>query len=314
MASKSPSKVPNVFVLMAVYNGSEWLQTQVESIVNQKGVNIKVFISIDLSTDNSLEVSKDLANCYKCISILPYGERYGGAAKNFFRLIKDVNFDGCDYISFSDQDDIWFGSKLINAIEIIQNRKIHAYSGDVTAIWPDGRQMQVIKSQPQRRFDYIFESAGPGCTFVFKKDLAITFKHFLAKKPEANDFILHDWLLYAFARSQGFLWYIDPRSNMLYRQHANNQVGVNNSFFSLWKRFSLSLNGSVGKYLNQLLELISYKSIDKLPPKMDLNAYLFFIRNWHNLRRRTRDRYFVLFALILMLVLYYPSKLVKNNK
>ncbi|MDC3278794.1 glycosyltransferase [Litorivicinus sp.] len=299
---------------MAVYNGSEWLQTQVESIVNQKGVELKVFISIDLSADNSLEVCKELANCYDCISILPYGDRYGGAAKNFFRLIKDVNVEGCDYISFSDQDDIWFDSKLINAIEIIEKRKIHAYSGDVTAVWADGRQMRIIKSQPQRRFDYIFESAGPGCTFVFKKCLAKKFKNFLFNKPEAMEFVLHDWLLYGFARSHGFLWHIDPRANMFYRQHGNNQVGVNNSFFSLWKRFMLLLNGSVGKYVNQLLELISYNSIDKLPSKIDLNGYFFFIRNWRDLRRRTRDRYFVLVALIFMILLYYPFKLVKYKQ
>jgi len=312
MVNKLSSKAPNVFVLMAVYNGSEWLQTQIESIVNQKGVNLKIFISVDASTDDSLEICNDLSARYECISILPYGDRFGGAAKNFYRLINDVNFDACDYVAFSDQDDIWFDSKLINAIEVIEAKKIDAYSGDVTAFWPNGRQMKVIKSQPQRRFDYIFESAGPGCTFVYKKNLAIKFKHFLAKKPEANDFILHDWLLYAFARSQGYLWYIDPHSNMFYRQHADNQVGVNNSFFSLWKRFSLSLNGSVGNYLNQLLELISNKSIDKLPSKLDFNAYFFFIRNWHKLRRRARDRYLVLVALILMLLLYYPSRLVKK--
>ena len=182
----------------------------------------------------------------------------------------------------------------------------------MTAFWSDGRKIQVIKSQPQRQYDYIFESAGPGCTFVFKKNLAIKFKLFLIGKPQANDFILHDWLLYAFARSQGFSWYIDPHSNMFYRQHADNQVGVNNSFFSLFKRFNLSLNGSVGNYINQLLELISNKSIDKLPSKLDFNAYFFFIRNWYKLRRRARDRYLVLVALILMLVLYYPSRLVKK--
>lgn len=311
MASKLSPKVPTVYVLMAVFNGAEWLQTQVESIVNQKGVNLKVFISIDFSTDNSLEVCKDLANRYECISILPYGDRYGGAAINFFRLIKDVNFDSCDYISFSDQDDIWFDSKLVNAIGVIERKRVDAYSGDVTAFWPNGRKMQVIKSQPQRQFDYIFESAGPGCSFVFKKNLAREFKSFLVDKPSANNFILHDWLLYAFARSRGFEWYIDPNSYMLYRQHANNQVGVNNSLYSLLKRFQLALDGSVSGYINQLLHLICDKSIDEVPPKMDFKAHIYFIRNWRQLRRGTRDRYFVLLSLIIILLLYYPTKLKK---
>ena len=84
---------------MAVHNGSQWLKTQIDSIVNQKGVELKIFISVDYSTDDSYDICKKLANYYDCISILPYGDRFGGAAQNFFRLIKDVSFDSCDYIS-----------------------------------------------------------------------------------------------------------------------------------------------------------------------------------------------------------------------
>lgn len=311
MPLNSPLNLPRIHVLMAVHNGSQWLKTQIDSIVNQKGVELKIFISVDYSTDDSFDVCKKLANCYNCISILPYGDRFGGAAQNFFRLIKDVSFDSCDYISFSDQDDIWFDSKLLNAVKAINKNKVDAYSGDVTAFWLDGSQMLVTKSQPQRRFDYIFESAGPGCTFVFNKKLASTFKEFLINAPAARKFILHDWLLYAFARSQGFKWFIDSHHNMLYRQHQNNQFGVNSSFSTLWKRFKLSLSGSVETYLDQLLMLLSHNAIDKIPLKMDFKAYLYFIIHWRHIRRRTRDRYFAVMVLAIMLILYFPTKLKK---
>ena len=91
---------PKVCVLMAVCNGAQWLKTQVDSIVNQNGVEVRIFISVDYSTDDSLDMCNSLANSYDCITVLPYGDRFDGPAQNFFRLVKDVNFDSCDYISF----------------------------------------------------------------------------------------------------------------------------------------------------------------------------------------------------------------------
>ena len=49
---------PKVLVLLAMFNGSVWIEEQLESIVNQTGVNISVLISDDKSTDNCDELLK----------------------------------------------------------------------------------------------------------------------------------------------------------------------------------------------------------------------------------------------------------------
>lgn len=48
-----------VTVLMSTYNGEKYLQEQLDSIYRQKGVNIKLIIRDDCSTDKTLEILKE---------------------------------------------------------------------------------------------------------------------------------------------------------------------------------------------------------------------------------------------------------------
>ena len=92
------NKNPSIAVLLSAHNGICWIEEQVISILSQRDVSIKIFISIDRSTDNTFEWCKNFARKNNNINLLPYGEKFGGAAKNFFRLIRDVDFSYYDYI------------------------------------------------------------------------------------------------------------------------------------------------------------------------------------------------------------------------
>ena len=219
---------PSIAVLLAAYNGMEWIEEQVASISSQKNTSIEIFISVDLSNDKTYEWCQNLARNNSYIKVLPYGERFGGAAKNFYRLIRDVDFSYFDYIALSDQDDIWDSDKLHHAISVIEKDNLDGYSGNVIAFWSDGQERLVKKNFPQKRFDYFFEAAGPGCTYVFKQQAIQKFKKFLIKNwTKVNLVESHDWMIYAYFRSQGMKWKIDSKSLMRYRQHDNNQVGFN---------------------------------------------------------------------------------------
>lgn len=111
-----------VGILLAAYNGGRWIEEQINSILNQENVNVEILISVDLSTDQTYELVKLLEKKNKSIIVLPYGERFGNAAKNFYRLIKDVKIDQYDFIALADQDDIWLAQKLNRAINIINDK------------------------------------------------------------------------------------------------------------------------------------------------------------------------------------------------
>ena len=162
----SENDKPDCAVLLAVYNGMKYLEEQLQSILSQTGVNVTVFASVDISTDGSDKWLIQASEKDSRIIVLSAEERFGGAAKNFFRLIKDVDFSRFDYVAFADQDDIWNADKLHKAARIIQYSDYDAYSSNVMAFWSDGKVRLIKKSQPQRQWDYIFEAAGPGCTYL----------------------------------------------------------------------------------------------------------------------------------------------------
>lgn len=217
-----------VAVLLAAFNGESWLQEQIDSILIQRDVDVTLFVSIDPSEDGTEALVRNLSAGESRIVLLPTIERFGGAGANFFRLLKDVDFAKFDYVALSDQDDIWYTDKLSWAIEMMAAFSSMAYSSNVSAFWGDGREVLIDKAQKQSQFDFLFEAAGPGCTYVLKRGVVEELKVLLiANSEQVSKVWLHDWFIYAFARAKGYRWIIDPRSSMAYRQHASNQVGVN---------------------------------------------------------------------------------------
>lgn len=76
------SKKINTAIFLAAYNGTRWIQEQLNSILNQQDVNVSVFISVDLSDDGTYEWVQAIAEKEERVFVLPYGERFGGAGAN----------------------------------------------------------------------------------------------------------------------------------------------------------------------------------------------------------------------------------------
>jgi rhamnosyltransferase len=284
---------PKIAILLAVYNGVEWLETQLQSILQQEAVAVTVFISVDKSHDGSEVFCQQFAEQYSNIALLPQSEHLGGAAQNFFRLIRDVDFAEFDYVSLSDQDDIWFSTKLCKAVAMIQKNHVEAYSGNVMAFWSDEKQKLIHKAQPQQAWDYMFESAGPGCTFVLKKKLALQLQQFLRENQVyCAKVALHDWFIYAFARSHGFQWWIDENYYLLYRQHTGNVVGANIGMKAKIARLKMLRENWLFTQASLIAQILGYSdawAIQKIS-RFQSTDRLALIFNAHKLRRRLRDK------------------------
>lgn len=227
----SEDKKNKIAILLAAYNGKQYIQEQIDSILNQENVNVTIFVSIDPSSDGT----RDFLEVTYCnnphIIILSDVGIFGGAGRNFFRLIRDVDFAPYDYISFADQDDIWYPNKLSRAINKLYETEADGYSSNVLAFWENGIEKLISKAQPQCHYDYLFEAAGPGCTYVMSNALATQIQECICKEWDlVNTVWLHDWFCYAYARAHSFRWVIDEKPTMKYRQHISNQVGVNQGF------------------------------------------------------------------------------------
>ena len=296
------NKVPKVVVLLAAYNGEQFIKQQLDSILNQQYVDFSIIISIDKSTDSTLSIVNEYVKEYSNIHILPYGDCYGSAGKNFTRLLCEVNLYPYQYISFADQDDIWLPDKLKRAVCELEKNNADAYSSNVTAFWASGKKKLIKKSYPQVEFDHLFESPGPGCSFLLSYNLTKLIQSHLQAKLKENKFIwMHDWYCYSFARHHGFNWNIDSVPSMLYRQHDSNVVGANSGWKGFIARFASVLNGDgfyqalqqakfIGQDKNLPIELITsnsrvsmfklcfvtHKCRRKLSHKVMLSAVCFF--------------------------------------
>ena len=217
-----------VVVLLASFNGIAWLPCQLISILNQVDVEVSLYISDDFSQDGSYRYLQQFASQHSRVHLLPQISKFGSAGKNFYRLIRDVNISGFDYVAFADQDDVWELDKLIRHVNLLKKHGVEGVSSNVMAFWPNGLRKLINKSQPQRELDYLFESAGPGCTFLMTPWLINTVKGLLEDASSVSrEVALHDWLSYAVCRASGRAWWIDEKPSVQYRQHSHNVLGAN---------------------------------------------------------------------------------------
>lgn len=281
-----------VAVLLAAYNGMAWIEEQLESILEQTNVDVSVFISVDPSTDDTETWCASYALGHANVTLLPQAGRFGGAARNFFRLIRDVDFSRFDYVAFSDQDDIWHSDKLERATQKLRSGEFDAYSSNVTAFWPNGRRLLLDKAQPQVKWDHLFEAAGPGCTYVLGRPLADAFKASLIEHwDSAQGVTLHDWYCYAFARSHHFRWFIDPAPGLDYRQHVHNQVGANTSAASFVARLRTIANGWWSTQVLLIAQLSGSQCTPFIQPvRSRRSAFFRLIFKAGECRRRQRDK------------------------
>jgi rhamnosyltransferase len=238
------NKKPKIAVLLATFNGVQWLSEQLDSILNQHDVNLKLVISDDMSTDGTVDLLERYAKLDQRILILPHTVKFGSAAKNFYRLIIDADIGDCDFVALADQDDIWLEGKLSTLSKIAIDNSYDGVSSNVVAFWQDGRTTLIDKSHNFRKLDFLFESAGPGSTYLLTPKLVEQVREMLCSDFEnINQVKAHDWLIYAICRATSKKWFISPIPTVKYRQHGNNELGVNVGLKAHFLRLKRLSNG-----------------------------------------------------------------------
>jgi rhamnosyltransferase len=293
-----------ICILLAAYNGEKWIEKQILTILNQKKVKIDLFISDDCSDDKTFEKIKKISIKKKNVFFWKNKTKSGSATQNFFNLIKKINFKKYDFISLSDQDDLWNSNKLFRAIKTIDKKRIDCYSSDVSIFYKDGKTKYLKKSQKQKKMDFLFEGGGPGSTFVLKKNFALALQNNLKNnKKTVKKLNFHDWYIYFYARINNYKWHIDNFSGLKYRQHENNQLGANIGFKTKLKRISYILNSN---FLDQIKYFFQLNKNKKKYFKFLFNSnksksLLYVLKNYSHFRRKNIEKVLCLLILILFI-------------
>ena len=284
------SITPKVAVFLATYNGEKFLNQQIDSILSQKNVEVDIYCNDDGSSDRTLEIIKSYQISKKNFFIIDSIKESGCAGLNFYSLIL-TSFGEYDYYAFSDQDDIWLQSKLDTACKRLSTENADGYSANHIAFWNE-KELKIYKDHPQTQYDYMFESAGAGCTYVLSKKLFMDLKNFIYKnKDKVYKVFKHDWFIYAFARSRNYKWYLDSEFTLMYRQHNDNETGVNSgNLQSFMIRLKNIKSGWFSQQILYLANVLRYQNkIDSLLKATTIIQRLMKLMVFLKMRRKKRD-------------------------
>ena len=257
-----------ILVILAAYNGAKYIEEQMDSILNQDSVSLDIMVFDDCSTDNTIEV----LNKYKSnanVSINKREKGTGNAPRNFLdaiRSLSDEFVNSYNFISFSDQDDIWFPNKMFEAGKMLRQEQSSLYFSNLN-LWDENTNYKAIinKSCPQKKYDFLFEGGSAGCTYVFTNDFCIGLKKIL-KSTNYYDWELfsHDWFVYFYARANGFKVSIDNNAYITYRIHANNSYGQVNkiSISAIKERLKYIKNGWYFNHIKEFSVFITSNSVE----------------------------------------------------
>jgi rhamnosyltransferase len=291
---------PHITVLLATYNGRRWLPEQLDSILGQENVFVRVVALDDGSTDGTVEWLAERSADDPRVLVLPSGVPSGSAAANFYRLLSQAPVDDADYISFADQDDIWVADKLARHAAIARDGGFDGVSSNITSFDARGRQTLIRKNYPQREFDYLTESPGPGSTFLMTPRMVTLVKDVLQQDEIASTADYHDSLVYAIARARNWSWHIDSISTVYYRQHDHNVMGSNiggssalarlGLIRSRWHRRQAMVHAQVGIRVAPPETRDGLERMLALMTTPGIRARLRLARMSAQMRRRPRDR------------------------
>jgi rhamnosyltransferase len=246
---------PRVLVLLAAYNGAQWITEQIDSILNQEGVDVELLISDDGSTDETTSKIQNFAKDPRIKLVFPPAPTRS-AAQNFLHLIRNAPAGDCSHIAFADQDDIWEIRKLRLACLALRQRNAAGYSCAVRAFWSHGRETILRQADRVTRSDFMFEGAGQGCTFVLTAAFYGRLREFLRAHPAETEALhYHDWAVYAISRSWGACWVFDNQALVRYRQHLSNDTGARANLDGIKKRLALLKSGWYARQLRTIAQV-----------------------------------------------------------
>lgn len=238
-----------VTILISTYNGSKYLNEQIESLLDQTEKNINILVRDDGSKDSTLALLDE----YKKSNTL---EWYTGEnlrpARSFWDLIKKA--PSSEYYALCDQDDYWHPDKISTAIETLSK-----YDGE-PALYFSQTSLVDAKLNPIETpiispkctiEEALIAHYATGCTFVFNKKLMDVLRSY---EPEYLS--MHDNWIYRVCLVVGGKIIFDPTSHISYRQHSNNVIGLNHSRTQVIKRKFKSLFGSTHERNRIAKELI----------------------------------------------------------
>jgi len=272
-----------VDILLATYQGANFLDGQLESILDQTHPHIHIWIRDDGSSDQTAAIIQKWARTYpQQFTVLPATQRLG-IIGNFSELMKNSK---APYVMFADQDDIWLPHKVEASLDRLKGMERQYGSHLPLAVHTDLKVVDRDLNELHCSF-WRYTNLKPGlvtlnrllpqnvltgCTLMVNRSLA----DLAWPIPQAA--AMHDWWIALVAACFGHIQFLD-QPTILYRQHGGNDTGAKP--YSLWyhlRHLKHSTSRAKKTYRQALLFLDRYQHLlcqekrDLLKSYSDLEA------------------------------------------
>lgn len=234
-----------VSVLLAAYQGAQWLPAQLDSLRAQTYADLRVLWQDDGSADGSRELLQRLSA--EDARFVP-GNSQGlhlGAIGNFLSLMAQ---DDAPYSALCDQDDLWQPDKLERCMAAMQAAEARFGADTPLLVHHDCR---VVDRDGLVLHESFFRHQGwdgaanalprllvqnnvTGCTCVMNAAL----RRLVSAHAQAEKLFMHDWFIALTAAAFGQIVFVDEPL-LDYRQHGSNVLGA--SRHSLLRRGMMAL-------------------------------------------------------------------------
>ncbi|SOC18199.1 glycosyltransferase [Rhodobacter maris] len=243
----SNTAAPHVVILMATYEGAECLRAQLDSFVAQTHGNWSLLVGDDGSRDATREILAGFAAEGHALRLIEGPRR--GAAANFMALLREAAQSAPPgaWIAFSDQDDVWLPDRLARGIAALsaapgQGPGLFCSRTFIVDHALQTPRLSVPRPRPLGFRNALVQNVVAGNTILLDAAGAALV---LAASAEAARVVVHDWWVYQILSGCGGRIVHDDTPTLLYRQHAANEIGANDSRRAQMQRLGMLLRGTM---------------------------------------------------------------------
>lgn len=171
--------IPNLLIIMPAFNASRFIQKSISSILSQSGVNIKLVVIDDASTDDTYTISKSFPNIITFRNVKNMGNYYSTNKILHTELNSNFNWD---YYTFHAADDISYPTRMIQQINLFDDKTLAVGCGFQRVDFKNKRiiskNIQTIESMLIFKKEVLniigFRDSGrAGCDTEYKKRLLL---------------------------------------------------------------------------------------------------------------------------------------------
>ncbi|WP_380872513.1 hypothetical protein ACFB49_34440 [Sphingomonas sp. DBB INV C78] len=220
-------------VLLSSFRSRDFIREQLESIVGQDEVEVRLIVRDDGSDDDTMSMLQELAATDSRIMLIR-GKNLG-VVGSVFELLKAEQTAEAPFIAFADHDDIWPRGRLarqLTALSALPADQPALCFGAFLRVNARGAPIDgdpVLPPLPDKGA-LLSENQVPGCTMVMNQ---AAHKLVASNLPPADRIFMHDWWVEQVIAFTGTIIRVEDVV-LHYRQHGANMIGAP-SDFRIWR-------------------------------------------------------------------------------